>query len=589
MTRAEYAETAEKLLREKPPSLRRVRLSLLSSFTIDFIKPCLVVEAAKCGIGLDVWTGPFGQIEQQVMDPGSDLYSSAPEVIVILAQVQDLMPELAWGFLRYTPEQLKRARAELCGRMEDLVSVLLQRAPLTILLGNFAPPLWFAAGEEDALLEVSQASYWMQINDDLADLCRRVPHAVLLDVAASALRVGGAQWTDAKMAWLARAPLSIHAMASVSQRIARRLQAVYQQPKKCLVLDMDDTLWGGVLGESGIGGIALGPDYPGNVFVDFQRRVLALRDRGILLAAASKNNEEDVLQVLAEHPACLLKREHFAAFEVHWQDKATSLRNIAQKLNIGVDALVFFDDNPVERDWVRNQVPDAVIVPVPKHVMEYGRVLEEGGWFDATVLSNEDRMRANYYTQQEARAELRSGTGSLEDFIRSLEMKVTIGPVTKDTLLRVAQLLGKTNQFNLTTRRHSTTELEKMIAAGAVTVCARVEDRFGDNGIVGVGIALPGVDGRWILDTLLLSCRVLGRGVETAMIGFIEKWVHHQRGTHLRGEFIPTARNQPAADFFERHGYHLVTDALGIWEWCLDSVRPMPEYFVLQTLPFSQS
>ncbi|WP_395747327.1 HAD-IIIC family phosphatase [Prosthecobacter sp.] len=589
MTRAEYAQAAAGVLREKSPALRWLRLALLSSFTVDLMKPCLVVEAAQRGLGLEVWAGPYGQIDQQIMDARSELYREAPDVVVILARVEDLMPELAWQFLRQTPEDLQQARTALSRRMEGLVrQVLAQHAKAKVLLGNFALPQWLAAGEEDALLEVSQVSFWQQLNDDMAALCRRVPQAVLVDVAAAAVKAGADAWTDARMAWLARAPLSAHALEAVARRIARRLQAVYHPPKKCLVLDMDDTLWGGILGEAGMGGIALGPDYPGNVFVDFQRRVLALRDRGILLAAASKNNAEEVLQVLAEHPACLLKREHFAAFEVHWQDKAGSLRGIAQKLKLGVDALVFFDDNPVERDWVRSQLPEVAVVPVPKHVMDYGRALEEGGWFDTAVLSEEDRLRAGYYAQEEARAGLRGGAASLEDFIRSLEMKVTVSTVTQETLPRVVQLLGKTNQFNLTTRRHTTAELERMMAGGAVAVWARVEDRFGDNGIVGVGIALPDASadagGVWMLDTLLLSCRVLGRGVETALLAVVEREVARLGARQLRGEFIPTARNQPAADFFEKHGYHRAAQAGGAWERSLDAARPLPECFVLHTL-----
>jgi FkbH-like protein len=586
MTRAEYTEEATRLLSERPQDLKWLKVALLASFTADFLKPCLVVEAAQYGVGVEMWTGPFGQVEQQIMDPGSELYRSEPEMVIVLTRVEDWMPDLAWRFVGYTPQGLSESRRELRGRLEMLVQNLRQRTSAKILVGNFALPVWLAASQEDPLLEISQVGFWAQLNDDLASLCRQTPGVIALDVAAAAREVGSVAWTDARLAWLARAPLSVAALTALAKRTARRLRATFFPPKKCLVLDMDDTLWGGILGEAGLGGIALGPDYPGNVFVDFQRRVLALRDRGILLAAASKNNEAEVLQVLAEHPSCLLKREHFAAFEVHWQDKAASLRNIAQKLNIGTDALVFFDDNPVEREWVSSQLPDVSVVPVPKHVMDYGRVLDEGGWFDAMTFSIEDRQRADQYAHQEVRAQLRSSMGSLEDFIRSLEMKVTVGPVGAETLGRVEQLLGRTNQFNLTTRRHTASQLEAMIAAGALALWARVEDRFGDNGIVGVAIALPADACHWVLDTLLLSCRVLGRQVETAMLAVLEETIRQRGGVQLRGEFIPTSKNQPAADFFQRHGYQPIQEKAGAWELRLDATRAMPESYVVKRLPF---
>jgi FkbH-like protein len=335
-----------------------------------------------------------------------------------------------------------------------------------------------------------------------------------------------------------------------------------------------------VLGECGIDGLQLGADYPGNAFLDFQRRVLALRDRGILLAAASKNNASDVEQALAEHPACLLKRGHFAAFEVHWEDKATSLRRIAQQLNLGLDSLVFFDDNPVEREWVRSQLPDVTVIEAPKSAMLYGQALEDSLAFDALCFTDEDRRRAELYRQESARSELLAEAASLDGFLRSLQMEVEVGPFDDVNLPRIVQLLAKTNQFNLTTRRHDRARLAELLEAGAIGVWARVRDRFGDNGLVAAAVAVETTQGVWSIDTFLMSCRVIGRSVETALLAVLERRVHERGGRELIGQYLPTSKNQPAADFYARHGYQPGATE-GHWHLRLDELRPLPETFAL--------
>ncbi|MFZ4596352.1 MAG: HAD-IIIC family phosphatase, partial [Verrucomicrobiaceae bacterium] len=326
-------------------------------------------------------------------------------------------------------------------------------------------------------------------------------------------------------------------------------------------------------------GIQLGPDYPGSVFVDFQRRVLALRDRGILLAAASKNDVASVEQVLNDHSSSVLKREHFAAFEVHYEDKASSLRNIAKSLSIGTDSLVFFDDNPVEREWVSQQLPEVTVIEVPSSPMGYGPALEDCGCFDALVLTREDRQRAELYRQESARSMWRSSSSTVEDFLRGLDMKLTIGAIDAATLPRVAQLLAKTNQFNVTTRRHSPAQIQAMLDAGGVGLWARVEDRFGDSGLVAAALAVPDASIGWRLDTFLMSCRVIGRQVESALLAVLEGLLRKRGGQVLLGEFIPTSKNLPAVEFFAKHGFTAAENGGNRWLRPLDEPRPVPDCF----------
>lgn len=591
LTRADYLKWAAEISRDATSFDVRLKVAVLASFTADFWQPYLVVEAARQGLLAEVWFGPYGQIEQQALDPNSTLYQSQADVIILLPRLEDLDPALAWGHLRYDEAALAAARQNLTARLGTVLEALRAQSTARIMLGNFAPPAWCSSGVTDVLLEHSQTGLLQQLNQDLATHCRSLPDAVVLDIARTASEVGLERWRDERLAWLAKAPLSHAALSALGRAAARRIRPWFVPPKKCLVLDLDNTLWGGVLGESGPDGIQLGPDYPGNVFIDFQRRVLALRDQGLLLAVASKNNATDVEQLLATHPACLVKREHFAAFEVHWEDKATSLRRIAAALNIGTDSLVFFDDNPVEREWVHGQLPEVTVLDVPPSPLGYGRLLQESGCFDATAFTEEDRRRAEIYAGQAVREQLRGQSGSLDDFIRSLDMTVTAGHIEDATLPRVAQLLGKTNQFNLTTRRHGPAEIQQMLALGAVGIWVRVSDRFGDNGIVGVAIARPCEQNTtgWIIDTLLMSCRVIGRNVETALLAVLERLVKQRGATTLYGEFLPTAKNQPAADFFERHGFERDSGTPGaiLWRSMLGTLRPLPDSFRLTGIDLS--
>lgn len=585
LSRADYTRLATEIQREVPPEFQRLKLALLGSNTTEFLNPCLVVEAARHRIALEIWNGPYGQIEQQALDPASGLFQTAPDAVLILPELEDLAPDLAWRNLALSSDEQKSLAGRCVERMQAVMEAIRARSTMRILFGNLAPPAWNSAGPAGAMLESSPANLLNHLNQELARLCRATTGACVFDVHSLGCETGWSQWRDARMALLARAPHSGAALTALARLAARHFRSWFNPPKKCLVLDMDNTLWGGVLGESGLEGIQLGPDYPGNAFLDFQRRVLALRDRGILLAAASKNNAADVEQVLASHPSCLLKRGHFSAFEVHWEDKATSLRRIAKTLNIGLDALVFFDDNPVEREWVRGQLPMVSVIEAPKNPMSYGEALENSLAFDTFTLTEEDRNRAGLYQQEEARGRMQAEASSLEDFIRSLEMVVTLGHFDEAHLPRIVQLLGKTNQFNLTTRRHDQAHLAQMLETGAVGLWAKVKDRFGDSGLVALAIATPQSGDAWTVDSFLMSCRVIGRGVETALLAALERQVRQRGGRELHGLHIPTTKNQPAADFYPRHGYQEAGEP-GRWHLCLDEARPLPESFALAGLTF---
>ncbi len=566
-TPSDYIRTARQIEASAARELKSLNVAILATFTSDLLQPYLVVESAARGILANSYFAPFNQLEQQALDSESPLYRFRPDVVVVATRLEDVAPNLMDRFLTMSPPDID---AELGGvemRLESLIRGLRRWTKAAILVLNYASPTFLAAGFADPSLEPSQSFLVQQANERVAAICRRFSSVYVFDYARMVYEFGLRRWYDPKLLYLGRIPFGAEAQLATGRRLARYLRAICYPPCKCLVLDLDNTLWGGVLGEEGIGGIALGEDYPGNVYKDFQRKLLSLRDRGVLLAVASKNNESDVLEVFRKHPDCLLKAEDFAALQIHWEDKAKSLAAIARELNISTDALAFFDDNPLEREWIRSQMPEVTVIEAPSSPLDFASALDESGAFDHLSISEEDLTRSEMYRREQERTSLRARTATLEEFLQQLKMEVTIGHINQETLPRVAQLLAKTNQFNLTTRRHSASELEALSESSAVALWLRVKDRFGEHGLVGVAIGMPGESGQWVIDTFLLSCRVFGRHVETALLSVLSRIVHERGGQVLIGEYIPTPKNGLVSEFYPNHGFEVVDGNRKLWRW----------------------
>ncbi|MGH7579953.1 MAG: HAD-IIIC family phosphatase, partial [Gemmatimonadales bacterium] len=361
-------------------------------------------------------------------------------------------------------------------------------------------------------------------------------------------------------------------MAAVATRYSGFALAALGKATKCIVLDLDNTLWGGVLGEDGPAGIALGPQWPGSEFVDFQRELLDLQRQGILLALCSKNNEAEVLEVLRTHPSMLIREAHLAASRINWEDKATNIRSLAQELNIGVDHMLLIDDSPHERAWVRDQIPQLRVPDLPTDPSQYANWV--GSLPSLIVLRQtaEDQQRTRQYQESRTREVYRGSVGSLEDFLRGLGLRVEIGLVGEETMGRVVQLLAKTNQFNLTTRRHDESTIRRQVTEGGWRVYTlRVADRFGDFGLTGIAIVESSADA-WHVESFLLSCRVIGKSVETALLARIAEDARAAGAAMLSADFIDSGRNQVASTFLSRHGF-TVEDG-GRWVRSLEQEGP---------------
>jgi len=502
-----------------------VRVALYGNVTFDLLAPYVDVWAAAEGIHVESRAAPFGQHFQAVLEaPG------------------DFVPDVA--LLAISPDELGD---DALDHVEQWLRLALERTSATLLVCNFARREFRAVGVADANEDHGEQERHLERNLALLRLLKGESRAHLFDLDGVLAREGLRRARDDKLRYLAKMEWSERVLPALAGEFVRHLRALTGRTRKCLVLDCDNTLWGGVVGEDGPLGVKVGPGDPtGEAFADFQRRVKAIQSRGILLAACSKNNAADVDEIFAQRDMPL-RREDFAAMEVNWEPKHVNLRRIADTLNIGTDSLVFIDDNPAEISLVQQLMPEVKAVLLPRDPASYPGVIEALTEFEKVRLLDGDRRKTEQYRDESRREEHRVVVGDLTAYLESLQTRITIRPAQAHDAARIRQLFSKTNQFNVTTIRYTPGEIESFLDQVHV-VSAR--DRFGDLGVVG----LYRLDGDRI-DSFLLSCRAMGRGIETAVMNSIR--ASRER---LHATYTPTKKNMPVARFFDEQGFDVVAE-----------------------------
>ena len=543
------------------------RIAWLRSFTVEPLLPLLRARAYLAGLDLQIMTGGHNLIAQELLAAGAaDAF--APDLLVVSALTRDIAPAL-WRGDGDAAAEADRVAAEL----GQWLSAWRRRSAATVIVQGFEQPAFAADGVLDAIAGAGQRRAIEHLNEAVRTAAARHRGVYVLDYDAVVARHGRGTWADAHKDLAMRVPLTPSAFAALADEYMRFLHPLTGRVCKVVAVDLDNTLWGGIIGEDGATGIKVGVDYPGSAYLAVQHELRRLRRRGILLALCSKNNWAEAKEVLDAHPDMVLRTEDFSAIRVNWDDKAANLRAIAAELNLGLDAVALLDDNPVEREWVRTQVPDVHVIEVPDDPIGMVDALRRSPMFERLELSAEDRARAEQYRAERERAQAAVAAESVEDFLRSLDMSAELADLTPSTLTRVAQLTQKTNQFNVTTRRYTEEQVSRFSAqAGHLVRTVRVRDRYGDNGLVGVLMAAT-ANGRCEIDTLLLSCRVIGRQVETLLLADAEAFARRTGAMVLAGRFIATAKNAPASSVFEAHGFtKRGEDAAGA-TWELDLTR----------------
>ena len=554
-----------------------VKVTVLRTATLEPLVPYLAAQMITDRLLPDISLEEYGVIDPLILEEGSALYASEPDVVLLAVFLQDWSPQLYWEHNRHGPKDRNAIADNLVSRIESLVDCFRGRSSAKMLLLNFAVPPFAPGGIAESVGEDSLAETVHAMNRRLAALCQRHRSVYLLDYDRLIARCGTGTWTDPKLWYLSRNPLAGPSVAHLAREMGACMRAMFGRSRKCLVLDCDDTLWGGIVGEVGLGGIALGDDYPGNAFKDFQRAVLSLFDRGVILAINSKNNEADAMEVFERHPEMILREKHIACWRVNWQDKPANMREISEDLNIGLDSLVFLDDSVIERERMRHELPEVLTVELPSSPTHYARTLAGLGVFDTLTISEDDRKRGEQYRAQVERKKLRGRSTSVVDYYRSLEMEAEIRLADERYIGRVSQLTQKTNQFNLTTRRYSEKDIEAFCKSPASRVYVlRLQDRYGDSGLVGVAIVRTEPD-EWELDTFLQSCRVIGRTVETALLALICADARGSGASRVVGRYIRTKKNKPVEEFYANHGFARIEGDEEDSVWALDLRGEIPQ------------
>jgi FkbH-like protein len=420
-----------------------------------------------------------------------------------------------------------------------------------------------------------------QVTELTMQLLAQAPGLHFWDLEAVQRVVGLTAAVDFRQWYLYRQPFSEQFLLSAATSLARMIAAPRRAPKKCVVVDGDNTLWGGIVGEDGVGGVALGHDFPGSAYLDFQRLLLHWRSQGVILALASKNNEADVIELFERRTEMVLKRSDFAAWRVNWETKPDNLVSLAAELNLGLDSFVFIDDNPIEVEYIRQTLPAVLCVLLPEEPAEILPQMRELACFDRFEVTAEDRARTEMIQAEAQRRSLGSSL-SKEEFLRALELKVNFFTPAAADLDRVAQLINKTNQFNLTTRRRTLDQVREIAASADYKLYGvQVADRFGAYGLTGVVvIEAPSTDRVWTIDTFLLSCRVLGRGVETALLSGLAKQATEAGVKEISANFVPSSKNAPAASFLADHGFR--QDSIGTWRISVATIPVVKPWIVLE-------
>ena len=528
------------------PFRRRARIALLGSTTMDFLAPILRAQSFGAGIEAEIYCGPFNQYEQEIRDPSSGLARFRPEVIVIGTDWRSVG-------LRDDEESPAAVVRAHCAQLASLWRESTERLGATVIQFNYEAPPFDALGHLSAALPGGRGRLLRAINLALWEAAGRTKGVAILDVEQIAARFGKDRWNDPVLWHTAKQYPSSDGMPALGYQITVLLRAILGLTSKCLAVDLDGVLWGGVIGEDGLAGIQLGGGPAGEAFVAFQRYLQSLTRTGALLAVCSKNNPEDALLPFRQHPEMVLRERDIAVFMANWKPKEENLRAIAATMNIGLDAMVFVDDNPAERSRVRQNLPEVEVVEMPADPAHYVAAVSRLGLFDTLSITSEDRDRTAAIQSNLERKALETRAGNVDDYLAQLDIKVHLAPFDDANLPRIVQLINKTNQFNLTTRRRGDAEVRALLAAGAYTQAMRTGDRFGDSGLTGVLIAVPEGGGLRV-DTWLMSCRVLGRRLDEAMFASLVRYAAENHYTHITGEYIPSAKNGQVADLYIRLG-----------------------------------
>ncbi len=551
----------------KQPNLVSARMAILGGSTTTEVASMLELFLLAQGIQPTFYESEYNRYSEDVLFANPDLWNFKPDIVFIHTTWHNVsqFPEL----LEAEAEVEKRLTSEMV-RFESLWDKIHKELGALIIQNNFDLPFLRPLGNLEASELYCRANFLARLNEGFAAYARSHSRFLINDIHYLSAQVGLAVWHDPNYWYNFHMAVSPKATVYLAQNLAGIVKSVYGRTKKCLVLDLDNTLWGGVVGDDGVQNLILGRDHPvGEAYLDFQRYVKDLQRRGVILAVCSKNDPENAKEGFS-HPDSLLKLEDFSAFKANWESKVDNIRAAAAELNIGLDSMVFVDDNPAERSLVAGQLPEVAVPDMGSDVSRFAEVLENEGYFEVVKVVEDDLGRSAYYNSNAQRSVARGDFSDYGEFLASLEMTAEIGPFLPVYLERITQLINKTNQFNLTTKRYTIAEVESISLDGAfVTLYGRLADKFGDNGLVSVLIGRVSHE-TVELDLWLMSCRVLKREMELAMFDALVEQCQARDIRKIVGVYIPSKKNGMVAGHYASLGFtHLegVPGEREVWQY----------------------
>lgn len=566
-----------------PEQYPKINISVLRNIMVETIEPYLKYYAYKAGFNVCVQFGEYDNIFQETVGGQNNVINDQTDIIMIFSKIDILSLDITNNFSACGAKQMKEEVDRIKEYINAVINGIRSKSNAIILWHGFELPVYPAFGISDSQNAGGQLEIIKDLNKYLLSRLLNYKDAFFVDMNLLISRVGSNNFYDSRYWHIGRAPFSSLALHEIVFEDFKFVRALNGKNKKCLVLDCDNLLWGGNIGEEGLNGIKLGKTHPGSAYYEFQQEVLNLYNRGVIITLCSKNNEEDVLEVLRNHPDMILREEHIANAQINWQDKATNIKQLATDLNIGLDSIVFMDDSEFEVNLVQEMLPEVTAIHMhPEKTVEFKNILASYGLFDTLTLTEEDKRRGEMYKTENARKSLKHKSADMLSYFKSLKMEIEIYMADEYSIPRIAQLTQKTNQFNLTTKRYSDTDIKNYADSNNSNVIyLKLKDRFGDYGIIGVAIIKHLSDSSEI-DTFLLSCRAIGRGVEDVLLG---ESIELSRKLHKKsvcGWYVKTKRNWQVADFYKKHNFCVIEKNDTGTFYRLDTTQQCnnsPEYF----------
>ncbi len=540
---------------EPNSSEKEIKIAILGSFTLNGLEEVLQVKCAESNIRLISYVGEYNQYNQDILNPESSLHQFHPDVTFLILDVRTILGDAY--YFPYSNSSLERKKTidEIFSELKNLIQYFKQNLKSKLIITNFNIPTYSPFGIYENKTKFNFKKMIMELNNLLENFIQEENSIFLYDFDGFIRKFGESHVFNYRQYFFGDVKIGIDYLPHLGYELMGYVKPILGLSKKCIVVDLDNTMWGGVIGEDGFDGIKLGPYIQGRPFLEFQKILLALNKRGIILAINSKNNYDDAIKVIREHPHMLIKEENFSSIQINWNDKVSNIQEIAHELNIGLDSIVYFDDDPINRELMKTSLPQVLTIDLPRDPSEYCLCVTDLNDFNLLQITEDDIKRSRMYNEEHQRKKFQKNIPNLENFLQKMNIEVIIKNGTDFTIPRISQLTLKTNQFNLTTKRYQEEEIKSMVNDKKFLVeYAQVLDKFGDNGITGVCIVKKN-DTEWIIDTFLLSCRVMGRGVEEGILGHILEQAKKEGISKVIGEYIPTTKNNPCSNFYQKYGF----------------------------------